>query len=193
MRNCRGFTLLEVMMAASLTAIILAALYGSFFVTQRSVTATQSTLIALHEARVALDIMRREIEASFTQDDKEEFMVKDRDFYGKQASSMSFTTVSSLILGPARISYRIEESDGHMSLVKTLTGIVGTAKDAPEAIMVEEVSSFTVEASSNGKTWQRSWMENKPPKALRITLEVPLGEKSISLTIKAMPRVGRKV
>ncbi len=188
-----GFTLLEVLLAVSITAMVLAALYSSFFVTQRAVHATEDTLVALHEARTALDVIRREVEAAFTKEGLEDFVISDRDFYGKQASSMSFVTHASIYEGLARVSYRVEERQKRLVLIKTLTFVALDEAEAPEAEMVEEIVSFTVEASGDGSQWIRTWNEKKMPSMLRISMEIPVGGRSVELSITAKPRNGRKV
>lgn len=193
-----GFTLIEVLIAVSLSSMVLAALYSSFFVTQRAIHATEDTLITLHEARTALDIMRREVEAAFTVKDNnnrliERFIISDRDFYGEQASGLSFVTHASIYKGPARVTYYVEEREKRLVLIKTLTTIALDKAEAPEAEMVEEIISFTVEASNKGISWHKTWKKKKMPKMIRITLVVPLGERSVELSITAKPREGRKV
>ena len=195
-RGPRGFTLIEVLLALGITAIILSALYSSLLVTQRAVQASQETLVALHEARAALDVMRREVEAAFTMDGtggKEMFIVKDRDFYGAQASGMSFVTHASVLHGPARVSYRVVDIDGRLTLIKTLTTIGRSEDDAPEAEMVEEIASFSVEALEQGSRWVRTWNRKEMPPKVRISLEVPLAGRTVMLTVTAMPRKGRKI
>lgn len=195
-RGSGGFTLLEVLVALSITAVILGTLYSSFFVTQRAVQASEEILVALHEARTALDVMRREVEAAFTMDGtegKEMFIVKDRDFYGAQASGMSFVTHASVLHGPARVSYRVEDIDGRLTLIKTLTTIGRSEDDAPEAEMVEEIASFSVEALISGSEWVRTWNRNTMPPKVRISLEVPLGGRTVKLTVTALPRNGREI
>jgi len=195
-RGSGGFTLLEVLVALSITAVILGTLYSSFFVIQRAVQATEETLVTLHEARAALDVMRREVEAAFTMDGtegKEMFIVKDRDFYGAQASGMSFVTHASVLHGPARVSYEVVDIDGRLTLIKTLTTIGRNEDDAPKAEMVEEIASFSVEALISGSEWVRTWNRNTMPPKVRISLEVPLAGRTVKLTVTAMPRKGRKI
>lgn len=193
MKGRQGFTLIEVLLAVSLMTIVLAALYSSFFVTQRAVHSSEDTLISLHEARTALDVMRREVDAAFTKEGLEVFIISDRDFYGAQASGMSFVTHASVYKGPARVTYRVEERKKRLVLIKTLTFVALDENEAPEAEMVEEIRSFRVEASMNGTDWLRTWNEKKMPKMLRISMEVPIGERSVELSITARPRKGRKV
>ncbi len=195
-RGPGGFTLIEVLLALSITAVILGALYSSFFVSQRAVQASEETLVTLHEARAALDVMRREVEAAFTMDGtggKEMFIVKDRDFYGAQASGMSFVTHASVLHGPARVSYRVEDIDGRLTLIKTLTTIGQSEDDAPEAEMVEEIASFSVEALKQGSEWVRTWNRKTLPPEVRISLEVPLAGRTVKLTVTARTRNGREI
>ena len=188
-----GFTLLEVLLAVSITAMVLAALYSSFFVTQRAVHATEDTLTSLHEARSALDMMRREVEGAFTKEGLEAFIISDRDYYGAQASGLSFVTHASIYEGPARVTYRVEEREKRLVLIKTLTFVALDEAEAPEAEMVEEIVSFTVEASMDGLNWRRTWNQKEMPGMLRISMEVPVGGRSVELSITAKPRKGRKV
>lgn len=190
-----GFTLIEVLLAVALTAIILAALYGSFLVSHRAIQASEGTLMALHEARTALEVIRQEVEAAFAYTDRgvESLTVSDRDFYGAQASGMSFSTHSSVLHGPATITYRIEEREERLVLVKAISRIGGDHLKAPEAEMVEEIASFLIEVSNNGSTWHKTWMENQLPYIIRITLEIPLNERTIKLTTTAKPRQGQKI
>ncbi len=191
-----GFTLLEMLVALSITAVILAALYSSFFVIQRSVHASEETLTTLHEARAALDVIRREIEGAFTSTsagNSEVFTLKDRDFYGAQASTISFLTHASTLHGPARVSYRVEDIDGRLTLIKSLTTVNMPKVDAPEAEMVERISSFTVEALKHGTDWVRTWDQRQMPTKVRISLEVPIAERTVTLTVTAISRNGGKI
>ena len=106
---------------------------------------------------------------------------------------MSFVTHASIYEGPARVSYRVEERQKRLVLIKTLTFVALDEAEAPEAEMVEEIASFTVEASRDGSDWIRTWNEKKMPAMLRISMEVPVGGRSVELSITAKPRNGGKV
>ena len=64
MRRQAGFTLIEVLVAVFLLAVILGAVYTAFFVIHDATTITGNMVIRLQEARASMDLMRREIEAA---------------------------------------------------------------------------------------------------------------------------------
>ncbi|MFC1769929.1 type II secretion system protein J, partial [Nitrospirota bacterium] len=111
----RGFTLIEVLVAMLILAVILSALYGTFFVANNAVTTSGDTLLRMHEARTALDILRIEAEGAMKE---ESFEILDRDFFGQPSSEIRFATFSSLFYKPGRISYFVEEHEGVLVLMK---------------------------------------------------------------------------
>jgi prepilin-type N-terminal cleavage/methylation domain-containing protein len=195
MMDKRGFTLIEVLLAGALTAIVLTSLYSSFFVIERAVSASEGTLLTLHEARTALEVIRTEIEASFkvsgsNASSESEFKVVDRDFYGKNASRVSFSTHSSIVYGPARVTYRVEEIREKLVLIKSISTVSSNHTDAPEAEMVEEIESFLIEARQKNGQWENSWSGAKLPFEVRISIEVPLEVRTLQLSTIARIRQG---
>jgi prepilin-type N-terminal cleavage/methylation domain-containing protein len=59
-----GFTLIEILISLALLTIVLGAIYSSFFSVQSALERFDSVSLKYHEARTALDIMRREIESA---------------------------------------------------------------------------------------------------------------------------------
>ena len=106
----KGFTLLELLIAMVLFSIILAAIYGSFFLSYRAMTGLDESLLKLQECRTAIDVMTREGESILYKPGNASSLVKveDKDFYGKQASRLTFTAFSPLSSGMALISYYVE-------------------------------------------------------------------------------------
>jgi general secretion pathway protein J len=189
----RGFTLIELLLAVALMAIVLSALYSSFFVTHKAVRASEGTLLKLREARTALDVIRREVEAAFTAGEKEPLIVRDRDFYGKKSSGLAFMTHSSSIPGPARIEYLVEDREKRLVLIKRISPLWADIEEGMEADMLEEVASFKAEASTDGKNWELTWKKDSLPRLIRLTIEVPLNERSVFLSLTARVRKGSKV
>lgn len=167
------------LLALAVFSVILAVLYSTFFVSNRAVTGLDDRLIRLHEARTTLDIIGREIESSFKSGKGSSLTLKDRDIYGKQASEVSFTTFCSPLPGAAHVSYYVEEADGGLVLVKRL-GSAWREEDGGEAPVAEDIESFTAEAWDDDR-WLRTWKGGAAPEALRITLTVGIGGRSLSL------------
>jgi len=95
----RGFTLLEILVAAALLSVILAAVYGTFNMSHRAVEGMDETLLGLQESRGVMDMLMREVEAVSYGPDRRttSFSVEDRDLYGRQASRLSFTDRKSVV------------------------------------------------------------------------------------------------
>lgn len=174
-----GFTLLEILVAFAILSVILACLYSSFFLSRKAVDAVDDTLLVLQESRTLLDAMRREIEAATVQKGKgyTVFKIDDRDFYGKQASHITFTTFSPLMHGLARIEYSVEEEDDGLVLRKKISSAYREGGET-SVVLVENLDSFTVEVKSQD-TWIKSWnseLTGRAPEEVRVTIiPVPRG------------------
>ena len=91
-----GFTLLELLLALTLLTILTAALYGSYFSLFKGREAASEGMESRRELRTTLDLLRRELTGVlYRKNDKRfRFVVEDRDFYGKPASTLTFTTIA---------------------------------------------------------------------------------------------------
>ncbi|MEC4676274.1 MAG: prepilin-type N-terminal cleavage/methylation domain-containing protein [Nitrospirota bacterium] len=194
-----GFTLIEVLVAIAITSIILMALYSTFFMSQKAVGTVGNSLLQLQEARGVLDILKREIEASYFSGSLKYtiFKIDDRDFYGRQASGITFTAYSPLMPGLARISYEVREEGGTQSLKKKVSSAYAPGGDAAGMELIEDMDSFTVEAKYDGK-WVKTWdsaLTMNFPDEVRITVVVKTGDnkKQVSISDIARTRIGRKI
>ncbi len=188
----QGFTLLEVLVAVAIASVIIAALYSSFFLSRRAVDAVDDSLIRIQEIRAVLDTMKREIESAVYRKDKTYtvFKVDDRDFYGKQASQMLFTSFSPLLPGLARINYTVEESGETLVLKKMISPAFGSWPETKSTELVENMESFTVEAGYGDrlvKTWDSGSGGNMPDE-IRISIKVYTKKGDPPLTISEIAR-----
>lgn len=205
----KGFTLIEVMVAFAIFAILLATLYSAFFLSHRAVDAVDESLIQLQESRAALDTMKKELESSLFSKDKAYtlFKLKDRDFHGRQASQLDFTAFSNLLPGVSKINYIVDEDKGKLILKKNITSAYTQSpgykikEDKPKYIdLIENLEAFTVEAKYKEK-WVKTWdgsLNNDIPEEIRISLKIITKKNNganelftISDTIK--PRIGKPV
>ncbi len=188
-----GFTLLEVLVAFSILAIILVSLYSAFFLSHKAVKGLDESMLRLQECRMALDIMKREIDSSFYKDgDKNTgFKLEDRDNYGKPASRLIFTTLSPLRAGISEVRYYIKESDKKLVLYKAMAPSFGHEKETQEADILEDIEEFIIEAKYGDK-WVRTWdsgLLHRLPKEVNISIKVKVKEKSILLSMRARPAI----
>jgi len=189
-------TLLEVLVAVAILSVVLAAVYSTFFLGYRAVDDTGETMVKLQEARKAIDLMRCELEASFFHGAEEGTLLKveDRDFFGRQASTLSFTAFSTLRPGISRISYLVEPQDRKLHLLKRVESIY--RKNAEEAVeILEGLESFSVEVRYDGK-WVKTWdtaISVEIPEEIRVSMTVAVKERTITLSEISRPMTGRAI
>ncbi len=205
----KGFTLIEVLIAVAITAIIIAALYSTFFLSRKAVDAVDNSLVKLQECRAVLDVMKREIESAETEPTVSLgqtvpfgqnpyaytlFKIDDRDFYGKEASQLVMTTFSPFLPGLTKITYAVEENDGKLVLRKKFDAAFGAPYTTKSVDLIEDVESFTVEAAYNDK-WVKTWdssVSNTPDQVrISVAIRIKKDENPITLTDTAKLRVGK--
>ncbi len=186
-----AFTLIEVLISLTLLTIVLGAVYSSFFSVHSVLERFDSVSLKYHEARTALDIMRREIESSLPNNSSKggtAFIIKDRDVLGKNTSSLELTAFSFKGSGLNAVSYYVEEKDGKLNLLR---------KESPAGIQsreytmetVEAIEGFTVETLFNNQ-WVKTWT-GKLPDIVRVGIEFDDNGKKVKLVEYAKPRIGR--
>jgi general secretion pathway protein J len=189
-----GFTLLELLIATALLAIILAALYSTFFLSRRAIDGLDGSLIKLQECRNALDVIGRETESLlYSRTNSHSFFrLEDRDIYGKQASRLSFTAFSPLTYGLSTISYYVEEKDGVLTLYKKMENPYKPDDAAKGVELIEGLGSFTAEVRQGDK-WVKTWDTadtGAAPPEIRITITSIIKERPVSLFETVRPMIG---
>jgi general secretion pathway protein J len=187
----RGFTLLEVLVALALLVILSGALYGTYFSLMRGRETAVVKMEARRELSTTLDQLRRELSAAFynTNNKRLHFVVEDRDFFGKPASTLDFTFFappgsSNLPTSDqVRAIYTAGEKDKKLILARQAQDLHMTVNSLPYPQM-KELEGFLVECY-DGNEWVRTWdtvLNNRLPKAVRVTLMVKEGEKTVNFS-----------
>jgi general secretion pathway protein J len=212
-RNSKGFTLIELMVALVLLVILTGALYGTYF----SVTAARERGGARSEARrelsTTLGTLRNELCSTFfltgvtapTSADGSnpgqnlQFVVLDRDSFGKPASLLQFTALTPPPIGSAASSdvaavrYMVEEKEGGtLTLTREVKDLYLQTKSAPYPV-IENIEGFLVECYDGAK-WVKTWDTavagtNRLPDFVRVTVTFKGGVK---FPIVASPGFTRK-
>ena len=182
----KGFTLIEILLAVAIFSVISAALYSTFFLSQRAVDAVDDSLQRLQESRAIIDTLTREIESALVPADPARtatgyyvFKLSDRDFYGRQASELTLTCFSPRVNGLSKIHYDVVESDGKLSLRKSIASAFASKAEPAPLELMEDVESFTIEVKY-GDTWVKTWdsaMTKKIPDEVRVSLTMKPGKK----------------
>lgn len=198
-RESGGFTLLEVLLAVGMTAIVVTALYSSFFLSRKAVDAVDDSLLRLQECRSVLDVLKREIESSVYDPAGSRnytvLKIDDRDFYGKEGSQLVFTSFSPLLPGLSKIAYTVEENEGRLTLKKKIDPAYGQSSETKGIDLIENIGAFTVEAKYNDK-WVKTWdsgVAKGVPEEIRISVQISAKKEESPLVISevARPRIGK--
>jgi prepilin-type N-terminal cleavage/methylation domain-containing protein len=172
----KGFTLIEVLIAIAIMAMILITLYSTFALANRALFNVDQSLVKLQEARALVDTLKREIESTFYSKDISYcvFKMDDRDFYGRQTSSLTVTSASPLIKGLANINYTVEERNGILVITKSMVSALSQAAENNKMDLLEDIESFTLQAKYQNawvKTWDSS-LTNITPDEVKIILTI---------------------
>jgi len=187
----QGFTLIEILIATAILAIILAALYSTFFLGFRAIEGMDDSMTKLQETRKVIDILRRELDSAYYDkaEDKTFLTILDRDVYGKPAVQLTFTTFSPLKSGLSKISYYVEEHDKKLTLIKKLESPFREEK-AEGVDLIDDMEGFTVEAKYNDQ-WVKTWdteINKKMPDEIKISLDIMVRGQKVTLSDISKPR-----
>lgn len=176
-----GFTLLEILIAITIMSVILVALYSTYLLAHKALFDVDKSLVKLQEARAFADILKREIESTLYSQASSYcvFKMDDRDFYGKQASSLTLTTSSSLMKGLAKINYAVEERDGILIITKSMVSAVARVTEENRMDILEDIESFTLQVKYKD-TWVKTWdssLSKSAPEEVKITLTMRITDK----------------
>jgi general secretion pathway protein J len=196
----RGFTLIEILVAVVLLGILSAALYGSYFTVLSARERASEGMEARRELGSTLDLIRREFAATiYNRGDKRlQFIVEDRDNFGKPASNLELTTLIPASgqgrkeSGISSVRYRLLEKDKNFILTRREQDIFFESADAKAYPQMERISDFLVECY-DGSKWVRSWdtvLNGALPKMLRVTVHVIEDGRPVEFYILANSRVG---
>jgi prepilin-type N-terminal cleavage/methylation domain-containing protein len=189
-----GFTLLELLIATALLAIILTALYSTFFLSRKAIDGLDESLIKLQECRNVLDVIGREAESLLylRTNSHSFFKLEDRDIYGEQTSRLSFTGFSPLTYGLSAISYYVEEKDGVLTLYKKMENPYHPDDAVKGVDLIDGIGSFGVEIKQADK-WVRTWDTVETgtlPTEIRITITATIKGRPVSLFETVRPMIG---
>jgi len=201
-RCSSAFTLIEVLIALALLTIVMGAVYTSFFSVHRALDRFENVSLKYHEARTALDIMRREIEGAIVKNPRSEdenkvtagFVIKDRDILGISASSLELTSYSFRGNSLISVSYFVTMKDGTLSLIKQESP-PGLQQKGYSLDFMEDIRGFTVETLFN-TTWVKTWdtaTTGKLPEIVRLSIEFDDNGKVVTLSEYAKPKVGTQL
>lgn len=194
-----GFTLLEVLVALALLAIIATAVYGTYFTLFKG---KESTIAGMEERRAlreTLDALRRELDGAWFRRNSQQlrFVVEDRDHFGKPASRLAFVTMAPPappgmpVSDQVAVAYSVVVKGEQLILARSSQGAQLDAEPLNYPQM-ENIEGFLVECSADGSKWVRSWdtgINGTMPKAVRVTLQLRENDRTVGYTTLATIRI----
>ncbi len=177
-----GFTLIEILVAISLLAIVLTSVYGVFTSVSNASGRLDKDSAVYHRARILFDRIGRELRGTY-------FHPSNRDlvFHGSSIDEgdleleLTTTAVTPVIQagsGIARVHYRLtkdQDNDGDgLVLLRTEQTLHSSRRDAEGAGMmrlIPGVEAMSIRFFSNG-AWQTQWdgLKSGLPELVEITL-----------------------
>lgn len=198
-RSQAGFTLLEVLIALALLAVIASAVYGTYFTLFKGKETTIAGMEERRALRETLDTLRRELSGAWFRRDNQHlrFVVEDRDHFGKPASRLAFATMAPPappgmpVSDQVAVTYSVVEKGEQLTLARSSQG-VQLDEEPLDYPQMENIEGFLVECSADGSKWVRSWdtgINGTMPKAVRVTLQLRENGRTVGYTTMATIRI----
>jgi type II secretion system protein J len=174
-----GFTLIEVVAAVAVAALVLVATYGVTTTTIAVQRRTENVLGVRREGAAILDLVCEDLFCAVHRDKDESFVLgEDSDPRPFSFIGLAWDPESGRRI-PAEIGYDYERKDAKLLLYRRSAKIEDSIQDGGEGILVsDEIRSWKVEVF-DGEEWLDTWEATKSlPVAVRIefSLDVPDGE-----------------
>lgn len=202
MQDNKGFTLIELLTALAIGAILLLAVTTTIFALNRAYERASLKMEQQRALRKTMDLLRREISSAvYRTDDKLlRFQVQDRDYYGKPASNLYFSTIAPPLEGDASdqliVAYNSKEQEGK-HIILSRSGRDYFLDDSVKTLdygLLENLEGFLVECF-DGSKWVKTWdteLTRRLPRQVRVTITLPDADKSVSFQLLATPRIDQQ-
>jgi len=169
--NRNGFTLLEILVALSIAAIVIGSAYTLLFTVKKGTIGIYEKMQEKEKAFNLLSMVRKEVESIYYSRDIDYTGIKieEKDFYGKPASRLTFTCF--FREGIKVISYAVEEDeDNRLNIIKTIADVIKGGKPVKITVL-KDVEGFRAQVLDEGydKVYDSTKLK-KVPKDVKISL-----------------------
>jgi general secretion pathway protein J len=174
----KAFTLIEVLLAVTLSALLLTIVYWTYFSINRSIDAVTENHEAMETGRVLSELIKRDIRgitaAQFP------LVGRNVEIDGRPAGEVEFVTTARLDSDPAsfrRVGYAlIENSSGERILVrKESRNLKDDLNTAAKIFEISRIINGFQLSFFNGTDWVDKWdsgSQGSLPKQIRVTIDV---------------------
>ncbi len=165
----RGFTLVEILIAIFIFAIVISSVYGSYRATFHIVHVSEHQIEIANSARVVMERFAEDL-GSIVTGPGELFNGERHDFSGARGDSLSFISLAHLVLrktdvlaGPALIEYQVEsgEESGLLDLYRldgiVLPGVELGEKDLKKYLICRGLQEFRITYLDSDGNESENW------------------------------------
>lgn len=169
--NRNGFTLIEILIALIIAAIVITSAYTLLFTVKKGTVSIYERMREKEKAFNLLSMARKEIESIyyFRETDHTGIKIEEKDFYGKPASRLTFTCF--FRDGIKIVSYALEEGkDNRLAIVKTISDAVKGGNPI-KLTLLKDVEGFSAKVLDDGydRVYDSAKLK-KIPKQVKISL-----------------------
>ena len=175
--NRNGFTLIEILVALLIAAVVIGSAYTLLFTVKKGTANVYEKMREKEKAFNLLSMVRKEVESIYYSEDADYTGIKieEKDFYGKPASRLTFTCF--FRDGLKVISYAVEEDkDNRLNIIKTISDVIKGGKPIKITVL-KDIEGFSAQVLDGGydKVYDSTKLK-KVPKDVKITLLLKGGQ-----------------
>ncbi len=189
--SSRGLTLVEILVALAITAIVTAILYGSFDSISRTSSAIEEYSSKLREIVFFMDTLEKDISGAFfsSRAGFTHFELYEKDMAGTTGSELSFTTFNTSFLeiidlstDIVEVKYESELAEDGESIIITrtvhLNPQIPSSEFSIKSPVLSGIRSFELEAIDDSGDEKKTWNSGetlKLPSKIRVKIELTDG------------------
>lgn len=174
-RDCRGFTLIEVLLAILIGSLLLTSIYGIFGSVSEAKNRLEQEGEIYHQVRIFFDRIGGELSSlRLTPASNRLILNSGQTLEGEPALEFTTELVSPLLQqkgGVSRVRYELRRDEDTASLYRSEQVLLADQELSEALPFIEGLKSFEIRYYSQGQ-WQEQWGNLSPPEMLEITLEL---------------------
>lgn len=178
----KAFTLIEMLVTVVLLSMILSMCYAILFATLESKEKVEGLVESGKIAQGVLQVMIRDLEGCYLYEQSQP-LVGEKKLGDPKLTFLSWISDSTSV-GIKNVQYVLKKrSDGQQDQYTLFRGLaLAGAKEFTYQEIYDQINKLKVEYWK-GADWVDEWKEKTPPKAVKITLEIPEKHKDKSSKI----------
>jgi general secretion pathway protein J len=177
--SARGFTLIEVMLAILIGALVLTSVYGVFSSVSKARNRLEKEGDLYHQARIFFDRLGGELGSLRMSPLGKEAVFSS----GQTAAGVFFVEFNTELVSPllqkyggiSRVRYEIQQEEGSILLLRSEKVLLADMAASEPLLFIADLNAFQVRYFFQGN-WHESWLRTTPPQMVEITLELKVDD-----------------